>query len=114
MSNNETDGQIFSFEEVIAGKTCRVVDDGSFLRSESTGAIFSFDRKAPDFSTKLRSFLEAQAGAGTILKSDVAIWHLWLADDGRASAATLIRGEPTKARQGPQICHWQAYDFAGV
>ncbi|MEM1340801.1 MAG: hypothetical protein AAGF68_00685 [Pseudomonadota bacterium] len=113
MSENEPGTQTVLFEKIIAGNTCAIVEDGSLLQSEATGETILFDRKAPDFETELQAFLEAQARAGTILRGDVEIWHLWLSDDGRASAATLMRGEATKARQGPQICHWQAYDFAG-
>ena len=114
MSKKESEAQTVLFEKIISGNTCAIVEDGTFLRSDATGETILFDRKAPDFATELQAFLEAQARAGTILRGDVPIWHLWLSDDGRASAATLMRGEATKARQGPQICHWQAYDFAGV
>lgn len=113
MNKKEPEAQTVLFEKIISGNTCAIVEDGSLLHSEATGEAINFDRKAPDFATELQAFLEAQARAGTILKGDVPIWHLWLSDDGRASAATLMRGEATKARQGPQICHWQAYDFAG-
>ncbi len=113
MSKSEPDTQTVLFEKIIAGNTCAIVEDGSLLHSEATGETIRFDRKAPDFANELQAFLEAQARAGTILRGDVKIWHLWFSDDGRASAATLLRGEATKAKQGPQIYHWQNYDFAG-
>lgn len=111
MPRKEPKAQTFDFEKIINGNISQVMEDGDTLHSEATGKTITFDRKAPDFSEDLRTFLEAEARFGTILKQDVPIWLLWLADDGRASAATLMRGEATRARQAPSFYHWQSYDF---
>lgn len=98
---------LFSFERIIEDAD-RIVPNGCFIVSDSSGNAVWFDRREESCESDLRAFLRKLADACVIMKSDIGHWALWLLDEGRDTVAT------TRRNQNPDApVDWQGYDFAG-